>query len=767
MPALFKLINGELCAEGIDQLLQDIRKKPRDKPLERGNSQLCLGNIMTDNPTPLHRDFFRYLGERDLSYKEHVAHIVLCCVRKFKIRSEDLEICQHALKSLRVTKGDVVEIDLPSLENCVKMTEFAMIKGVVEKTQHEIDWSNKVKFTSGLPEMPFTLTTLLLGSVEDSDECPCDLARALCNVRGLQKLHLLRMEFRQPLDFVFCFRTLITLSVKEVEGLIPTPAFWAKCRDLKTVNVSGCPANRSAHLATTKFFDARTKHFSPSLQTIELHQLVIPELPECICECVHLTSLTVTDCGLVRLPQSLCQMESIENLSVGANDLTLEGISVLALCDFFLTPPPEESPRWMRCLSLGGNKLLPAGIPLSVEVIEFLREQLPPPPIGTDRHSSGQLREFPYTSLQEATDDFHASKILSAEGTFGSVYRAQLGERYTVAVKVMRESSTVKGEMLQAELSTLQQCRHPHLLQLLGHSIDGPAPCIVYEHKHHGSLRRLLDEETVLLTTAPADTDVPRPLLHWRRRLCILMQVSLALEYLHTVAQPPIIHRDIKTNNILLDATMSASIGDFGLARVCPELDATSTHASTRIFGTPGYIDPSYAQTGKVTLASDLYSFGIVCLELLTGRRAYDSTLEPSVLATAFEEAVEDGELASFLMPAGQPPGHAWKPEAAKAVVSLCKQCLRGRSTRRPSIQDVASTLTALCDQWVCRTEHLAAGLSNDESDVCVVCMEELCTHAALPCGHKCLCGSHMDDLMGRPCPMCRTPIESIERIYS
>jgi serine/threonine protein kinase len=174
----------------------------------------------------------------------------------------------------------------------------------------------------------------------------------------------------------------------------------------------------------------------------------------------------------------------------------------------------------------------------------------------------------------------------------------------------MRERTLHNKEQLKQELATLQQCRHPNLITLLGYSTDGPKSCIVYEHKAGGAL---LDA----LQRAGANA------LTWRRRLSILLEVASGLEYLHTGINPPIVHRDVKTANILLDSSQRASLGDFGLARIYPEVGKpTEAGETTRVFGTPGYIDPEYAMRGKVTLASDVYSFGVVTLELLTSRKA-------------------------------------------------------------------------------------------------------------------------------------------------
>ena len=182
--------------------------------------------------------------------------------------------------------------------------------------------------------------------------------------------------------------------------------------------------------------------------------------------------------------------------------------------------------------------------------------------------------------------------MVSAEGAFGSVYVAQLTPNFRVAVKVMKDEVTVNSqyrEQFQNEVQLLQSCRHPHVLSLLGHCLDGPSPCLVYEYKSRGSLRGLLSARHEALS--------------FTRRLTMLQQIASGLEYMHVVSQPPVIHRDIKTLNILVDDYWNCSIGDFGIARLSSEAGsaASGSGRSTRVLGTPGYIDPEYVQSGEWT----------------------------------------------------------------------------------------------------------------------------------------------------------------------
>lgn len=280
-----------------------------------------------------------------------------------------------------------------------------------------------------------------------------------------------------------------------------------------------------------------------------------------------------------------------------------------------------------------------------------------------------------------------------------------------------------------------------------------PQSCIVYEYKPMGSLRLALDKSK--------DKSEHSVILKWRRRLCILAEVGSAVEYLHVVNQPPIIHRDIKTDNILLNASFNAALGDFGLARLCPEIQSSVSGVSTRIFGTPGYIDPEYAQSGQITMASDVYSFGIICIEMLTSRRAYDRDMNPPSLIHAFEEAVEDDTLNVLI--------DNWPKIVSDDLIALAKKCVKSRGNKRPNISQVNTCLQELCNQHACKPEQLSS--SEDMVQLpsqCVICMDEDATHALIPCGHKCVCSNHAMILIDNSdvCPMCRRAITGSVKVY-
>lgn len=197
-------------------------------------------------------------------------------------------------------------------------------------------------------------------------------------------------------------------------------------------------------------------------------------------------------------------------------------------------------------------------MPTGKAVVAYLVATLPAAQVGDDG-----LRKFSYAELEAASTGFAEAELIADDGSFGPVYHGRFASSQHVAIKVMRDVSLHKNEQLRRELSALRQCRHPNLALLIGFSDDNPQrKCIVYGHKARGCLRRMIDDDGGGGSAAGE--------LSWRRRLCILGQVLSALEYLHTQITPPIVHRDVKTGNILLDGTLNASLGDFGLARISP-----------------------------------------------------------------------------------------------------------------------------------------------------------------------------------------------------
>ncbi|KAG0593424.1 hypothetical protein KC19_1G328800 [Ceratodon purpureus] len=227
---------------------------------------------------------------------------------------------------------------------------------------------------------------------------------------------------------------------------------------------------------------------------------------------------------------------------------------------------------------------------------------------GQQSPDFGKVKRFTFKELQDATDNFSGERYL-AEGGYGSVYKGVLKEGQLVAVKQHKLVSSQSDEQFAAEIEALACAQHRNLVTLIGYCVENKLRLLVYEHICNGSLDRHL--------SAKSRTDLP-----WKIRLKIAMGAARALRYLHEECRVGcIIHRDMRPNNILLTHDFTPMVGDFGLARRQPSGDEAE---ETRVLGTVGYLAPEYAETGKITDKADVYAFGVVLLELITGRKAID-----------------------------------------------------------------------------------------------------------------------------------------------
>ncbi|KAF7814188.1 putative LRR receptor-like serine/threonine-protein kinase [Senna tora] len=213
-------------------------------------------------------------------------------------------------------------------------------------------------------------------------------------------------------------------------------------------------------------------------------------------------------------------------------------------------------------------------------------------------------RAFSYSKILNITNNL---QNLIGEGGFGKVYLGTLKNDTKVAVKLLSQSSVQGHREFRSELELLMVVHHRHLVSLIGYCEEGGVRALIYEYMANGNLREHLSDKN------------PNA-LKWKERLQIALDSAYGLDYLHNGCKPPIVHRDLKTSNILLNENMQAKIADFGLSRTFKnEIDS---HISTRPAGTFGYLDPEYQTSGNLTRRSDVYSFGIILLELITGQPA-------------------------------------------------------------------------------------------------------------------------------------------------
>ncbi|KAJ7958422.1 Kinase family protein [Quillaja saponaria] len=302
--------------------------------------------------------------------------------------------------------------------------------------------------------------------------------------------------------------------------------------------------------------------------------------------------------------------------------------------------------------------------------------------------TGSKLYTFTLEELREVTHNFSRSNLLG-EGGFGPVYKGffddklRLGlEAQPVAVKVL-DLDGFQGHMeWLAEIIVLGQLRHPHLVKLIGYCCKDEHRLLVYEYMARGSL------ENQLFRRYSAA-------MPWSTRMKIALGAAKGLAFLHE-ADKPVIYRDFKTSNILLDSDYTAKLSDFGLAKDGPE--GEDTHITTCIMGTQGYAAPEYIMTGHLTTMSDVYSFGVVLLELLTGKRVMDKTRprrEQSLVERVRPLLKDQRKLYHVidLRLEGQFPA-----KEAQKVAALAYKCLSHHPKSRPMMTDVVKILDLLQD---------------------------------------------------------------------
>ncbi|XP_050385897.1 probable receptor-like protein kinase At5g59700 [Argentina anserina] len=292
---------------------------------------------------------------------------------------------------------------------------------------------------------------------------------------------------------------------------------------------------------------------------------------------------------------------------------------------------------------------------------------------GTVMFSASKIGyRFPLAAIQEATENF-SENLLIGVGGFGKVYKGILKDHTKVAVKRGAPQSKQGIAEFRTEIEMLSQFRHRHLVSLIGYCDEKDELIIIYEYMENGSLKSHLYGSD-------------HPCLSWRKRLEICVGAAKGLHYLHTSSEKTIIHRDVKSANILLDGNLMAKVADFGLSKNGPETD--QTHVSTAVKGSFGYLDPEYLTRQQLTEKSDVYSFGVVMFEILCGRPAIDPSLprEEVSLVEYATKRHQNGQLEEIVDPrlAGQV-----KPDTLRKYGDVAAKCLSECGVDRPTVGDV------------------------------------------------------------------------------
>uniref|UniRef100_M0YSP4 Uncharacterized protein n=1 Tax=Hordeum vulgare subsp. vulgare TaxID=112509 RepID=M0YSP4_HORVV len=287
------------------------------------------------------------------------------------------------------------------------------------------------------------------------------------------------------------------------------------------------------------------------------------------------------------------------------------------------------------------------------------------------------LQIFTSGELDKATNKFSDSNIVG-RGGFGTVYKGTLSDQMVVAVKRSQRVDQSQVEQFVNELVILSQVTHKNVVQLLGCCLEAEVPLLVYEFITNEALFHHLH-----------NTSIP---LSWKDRLRIAVETASALAYLHLAAKTPIVHRDVKSSNILLDMSFTAKVSDFGASRPIPR---DQTHVTTLVQGTLGYMDPEYFQTSQLTEKSDVYSFGVVLMELLTREKPIpDGQIdEVKSLAMHFSTLFHQNQLLKIV---DSQVAEEAGMRHVKTVAQLALRCLRLKGEERPRMIEVAVELEAL-----------------------------------------------------------------------
>jgi len=385
-------------------------------------------------------------------------------------------------------------------------------------------------------------------------------------------------------------------------------------------------------------------------------------------------------------------------------DVTLNGIEIFKINDknnnlAGLSPikqsPPNQQSKSKKSTTLmvavvGGSCLLLAFL-LVVRIIVYARRrrrfesnlQMEESSWKTNKDGSSTLpshlcRYFTIAEIRAATDNFEDIFIIGVGG-FGSVYKGYIDEITPVAIKRRKPGSQQGLNEFMNEIEMLSQLRHIHLVSLIGYCNEDAEMILVYDFMQRGTLREHLY----------GSGNEP---LRWNQRLEILLGAARGLHYLHAGAKHNIIHRDVKSTNILLDEKWVAKVSDFGLSKVGPT-GISMTHVSTMVKGSIGYLDPECYLRNRLTLKSDVYSFGVVLLEVLCARPPLDHSLDKKKvnMVALFKKCYNDGVVVEEMVDPFIKDSIT--SECLKCYCQMVLSCLLGDGNERMSMSDVVGTL--------------------------------------------------------------------------
>ncbi|KAJ9566163.1 hypothetical protein OSB04_002129 [Centaurea solstitialis] len=301
--------------------------------------------------------------------------------------------------------------------------------------------------------------------------------------------------------------------------------------------------------------------------------------------------------------------------------------------------------------------------------------------VETDEFSTSESLQYRFAVIRAATDNFSENNKLG-QGGFGTVYKGKLQDEQEIAVKRLSSNSGQGEQEFKNEVLLLARLQHRNLVRLLGFSLEGSERLLMYEFVHNASLDQFIFDQ------------VKRESLGWERRYKIIHGVAKGLLYLHEDSRLKIIHRDLKAGNVLLDVNMNAKIADFGMARL---FTVEETQANTsRIVGTYGYMAPEYALHGQFSVKSDVFSFGVLVLEIVTGRKNHtfqNGMMVEDLLSHAWK-SWRDGTISSIIDPTLRDGSNSLRDIVRCIHIGLL--CVQEDVSDRPTMASVVLMLGSL-----------------------------------------------------------------------
>lgn len=317
---------------------------------------------------------------------------------------------------------------------------------------------------------------------------------------------------------------------------------------------------------------------------------------------------------------------------------------------------------------------------------------------------TGTAKVFSLIDIEKATNNFDTSRIIG-EGGFGIVYSGILDDATKVAVKVLKRDDQQGSREFLAEVEMLGRLHHRNLVKLIGICTEAHCRCLVYELVPNGSVESHLhgvDKEV-----SPLD---------WYTRMKIALGAARGLAYLHEDSSPRVIHRDFKSSNILLEYDFTPKVSDFGLARTAQE--ERNKHISTHVMGTFGYLAPEYAMTGHLLVKSDVYSYGVVLLELLTGRKPVDLSQPPgqeNLVAWARPLLTTKQGLEMIIDPVLLPNVPF---ESVAKFAAIASMCVQPEVSHRPFMGEVVQALKLVCNEFDETKDLMSRSCSQEEISI-------------------------------------------------